>query len=327
MDDVLALRPRDAGAVGVTRWRLEGPEYVRVRHGLYAAAQTPLDDVDVRIALVARSLPSGYVLGGWAAARMHERAAASLRGDRLAVFDGRLPEMDPDARTHLPVLVCASRPRRLRPLVGARLFRSDLGPDDVASIDGVPVTAPVRTAFDLARLWRTTPAVVALDRLRGLGLVSGDDVAAQIAAHPGWLGVGRARRASSLSDDGVESPRESMMRLLWLGTRLPRPLCNPVIHDRAGRSVARVDLLDDAAGLVAEYDGADHADARRRWSDAVREEALEGLGLVVVRANDPDITTSAGRARWQSRLRAAHLRARTWHRPRRWKASVPRHPA
>ena len=317
MDHIGALTRRQAEVAGLSRWRLEGPEYVRVRHGLYAPAGTPLDDADVRIALVAGALPTGYAVGGWAAARLHERAAAGP-GDELVVFDGRLAEMDPRDRAELPVLVCGSRPCRVRPQPGMRLFRSDLGPDDVAVVEGVVVTSAGRTAFDLARLWDTTPGVVALDRFRSLGLVTPEALGAVIAARRGWVGVGRARRALELSADGVESPRESMVRLLWHGARLPRPTCNAVVRDRHGRFVARVDLLDDASGLVAEYDGAVHAAARRRWSDAVREEDLEGLGLVVVRANDPDVATADGRARWQARLRAAHLRARTWSRPREW---------
>lgn len=322
MGEVVALSSRDVAAAGLTRWQLDTSGLVRVRRGLFVPAGTELDDVDARIAVVARMLPDGYVIGGWAAARLHERSAAP-EGE-LVVFDGWLPEMEPPARARLPVLVCASRPRRIRGAAGVRLFRSDLDPADVTVVDGVPVTSPVRTAFDLARLWRRTPAVVALDRLRALGLVTAEQVAAGIEARRGWVGVVRAREALALSDDGVESPRESMMRLLWLDAGLPRPVCNAEIRDPTGRFVARVDLLDDAVGLVAEYDGAEHADARRRSSDAARQERLEALGLVVIRANDPDVASVAGQVQWQARARAAHARARAWGRPRSWTAAPRR---
>lgn len=322
MADLISLSPHEATSAGLTRRQLEGPGFVRVRRGLYVPAGTSLDDVDTRVALVARSLPDGYVLGGWAAARIHERSVAPP--DDLVVFDGRLPEMEQSARVRLPVLVCASRPRRLRGAPDIRLFRSDLDPADVATVDGVAVTSPVRTAFDLARLWTTTPAVVALDRFRALGLVTAEQVAAAIERRKGWVGVARAREALALSDDGVESPRESMMRLLWLEAGLPQPVCNAEICDQRGRFVARVDLLDEAAGLVAEYDGAEHADAQRRWSDALRQERLEELGLVVVRANDPDVSSAAGRAQWRARVRAARVRASAWERPQSWTAGVRR---
>lgn len=315
-DVVPAVTPREAARAGITRWRLEGPAYTRVRHGLYVPVGVQSDGIDERIALAAGALPAGYAIGGWAAARLHEWAGRDP--DDLVVFDGRLPEMDVPARRELPILVCGSRPQRLRPQPGVRLFRSDLAPDELTVIRGVPVTAAARTAFDLARLWATTPAVVALDRLRTLGLVDAEELGAIVAARPRWRGVADARRALALSDDHVESPRESMMRLLWLRSRLPRPICNAEILDLDGRFVARVDLLGEEVGVVAEYDGAFHAGAERRRSDAARQEVLEELGLVVIRANDPDIATHEGRVGWQARLRRAHDRARTSQRPQRW---------
>ncbi len=314
---VASVTPSRAAMVGVSRWQLNGPGYVRVRHGVYVPATTPLDELDTRVAVIASGLPPGFVVGGWAAARLHERRRVG-RADGLLVFDGRLPEMDVRSRVELPVLVCTSRPGRLRPQRGVRLFRSDIAAGDVMTVDGVPVTSPLRTAFDLARLWTTTPAVVALDRLRSLGLVSAEPLGALVAARPGWVGTARARRALQLSDDRVESPRESMMRLLWMRARLPRPRCNAVVRDLRGRFVGRVDLLDDGVGLVGEYDGAHHAGAEQRWSDAVRQESLEELGLVVIRTLDRDLVTVEGRHAWQERLRRAHRRARTWDRPRGW---------
>lgn len=317
LNRVPMLTSAEAARAQIGRWQLAGASYSRVRRGLYVPAGACLDGIDERVAIAARLLPPGFVLGGWAAARLYEQARRSS-SDELVVFDGRLPEMDADARVDLPILVCTSRPGRLRPQPGVRLFRSDLEPQEVTTLDGVPVTAPARTAFDLARLWPLAPAVVALDRLRALEAFSPDDVVTMLAERPKWRGVDVARRALALSQDGVESPRESMMRLLWHRAGLPRPVCNGVILDFDGRFVARVDLLDSGAGVVAEYDGSFHASAERRRSDARREELLEHLGLVVVRANDPDIASAAGRDAWQARLRRAYDRARSESRPRRW---------
>ena len=311
------LSSAEASALGVSRSRLVGG-YRRVARGLYVPMDTDLRGPAARIAVVARQLPAGFAGGGWAAARLHE---ASVRpdSDELTVFDGRLPEMDPEARTSLPIMVCCGPTRRRRPGPGTVLFRSELAADDVTTVSGVPVTSAARTAFDLARLWPTTAGVVALDRLRALGAVSGAEVAEEVAAHPSWQGVERARLAVSLSSDGVESPRETMMRLLWLAAGLPRPACNAVVHRVGGGFLARPDLLDDAVGLVAEYDGEHHAPAPRRRSDAARQEAMESAGLVVVRAHDGDISDPAGRRQWSLRLRAAHARASSAPRPRSWR--------
>ena len=307
---------------GVPPTRLRSAGFVRVTRGIYVPPNTDTAAPDTRLVALAERLPEGYAIGGWAAARVHEAHVRRGSGD-LVVFDGVLPEMDSSARVSLPILVCAPRSKRLRPIPGAVLFRSDLGSTEVQEVLGLPVTSPLRTAFDLARLWPTTPGVVALDRLRALELVSPEALSEIVEARPSWRGAPRARRATGLSEDGVESPRESMMRLLWLGARLPRPACNPVIRDQRGGFVARVDLLDDQVGLVGEYDGAEHASATRRQRDAARQELLEDVGLCVVRANDPDIATAAGRRSWQLRLRSAHVRARMLDRPRRWTASRP----
>ena len=306
-------------AHGVPPSRLVGVGYVRATRGVYLPSDSDLDDPATRVAAVAARLPPSVAIGGWAAALMHERRARGA-GDGITVFDGYTPAMDSSARGRLPVLVCGPRSARLRPSTDSRLFRSDLDQGEVMELDGIPVTTPLRTAFDLARLWPTTAGVVALDRMANLRLVSLVDVSELVAARQSWVGVGRARRALARADAGSESPRESMLRLLWLDAGLPRPLCNPDIHDARGAFLARVDLLDDAVGLVAEYDGADHASAQRRHRDAVRQEGLEQAGLVVLRANDPDIASETGRRAWRVRLVHAHRRAAATARARGWTA-------
>lgn len=316
-DERELITAAEARRLGIPRSQVTGRGFERAAYGLYALAGLDVSSVDARIAIAARRLPRGFVIGGWAAARLHEWRARRT-SDHLVVFDGQLPEMDPQARVNLPILVCGGPSRRRRPSPGTVLFRSHLPDDEVTAVRGVPTTTALRTALDLARLWPTTPAVVALDRLRALGVVAASDLAEMVAQRRSFQGIEAARRALALSADGVESPRESMMRLLWLEAGLPQPLCNPTVQRSSGGFLGRLDLLDATAGLAAEYDGDHHAGAARRRDDAVRQEALEDAGLVVIRANDPDINSPAGRRLWQSRLRQAHARARTTDRPRRW---------
>lgn len=62
----------------------------------------------------------------------------------------------------------------------------------------------------------------------------------------------------------------------------------PVI-DLSGRLLGVADLLDPVAGLVVEFDGADHRSARRHSSDVDREAGFRGVGLEVARVTGPDL--------------------------------------
>ena len=305
----------EARAIGVDRNRIARGGFVRVRRGTYVPAGTPVDDADARMAIAASGLPDVVVLGGWAAARLHERSVPST-SDPLVVFDGAMPGVGAGDQGALPVLVCAPREARIRPLPGVTLLRSGIESTERVVLEGVPVTSALRTAFDLARTWPLTPGVVALDRLRNLGLIDAEELEALTRRKAGWCGVGHVRRALALSDGGAESPRETLLRLLWTDAGLARPLANRVVRDLDGHFVARVDLVDPDAGVVGEYDGGFHASAGRRSKDAARQERLEALGLLMIRACDPDLATPHGRMAWQMRLRDVYARARA-HPPHR----------
>ena len=312
------LSARDAAARGRRADLRAG--YVRAAHGVHVAAGAGIDDPDVRIAVAVTGAPDSVTLGGWAAARLHEREALRRRAadrrapgdarpasDEALLFDGAVVGGRPgDLR---PVLLLAPPEVRLARRPGQRLLRSRVAPGERVALDGVAVTDGTRTAFDLARTSPPEDAVVGLDRLRALGLLRVEDLHALLRERSRWRGVPAARRALALSADGVESPQETRMRLAWLGAGLPAPLCNPEVLDDAGRFVARVDVLDPTSGLVAEYDGAVHAAADRRSADAARQERLQSLGIEVLRATSVDLATAEARARWQGRARAARGRA------------------
>ncbi|MFF1529793.1 hypothetical protein [Cellulomonas sp. NPDC058312] len=232
----------------------------------------------------------------------------------MAQFDG----WDRGRRAPRAVLLLAGRRTRLVDTPFRRLLRSPVGPDERCRVDGLVVTTPLRTAFDLARLTTVDEGVIALDRLRAIDVIDPDALARLVAERSRWQGSARARRVLALSADGVESPQESVLRLLWQEAGLPMPRCNASVFDGAGAFVARVDLIDPALGLVGEYDGAVHAAAQRRSRDAERQERLEALGLVVVRATATDVADGAGRDDWCARLRRAAARARLRTGPMPW---------
>ena len=169
-------------------------------------------------------------------------------------------------------------------------WRSVLGPDDIRAVNGIPVTAPLRTAFDLARSQPLEDAVVALDVMaRQLG-VAPAAVARFLRSHRRFRGVHLGLRAVSLAEPRSRSCGESRLRVVWMvDARLPRPLSNPTVVDDGGAFVAMPDLLDLDAGMAAEYDGSGHRDLDAHTRDNAREEDMERVGLVVVRATSLDV--------------------------------------
>jgi hypothetical protein len=79
------------------------------------------------------------------------------------------------------------------------------------------------------------------------------------------------------------------------------------VFDRDGRLLGIADLLDLEAGLVGEFDGADHRSAGRHSRDVRREDGLRRVGLEVFRVTGPDLLD---RALVVERMLAARRRAR-----------------
>jgi REase_MTES_1575/AbiEi antitoxin C-terminal domain len=165
---------------------------------------------------------------------------------------------------------------------GLRVHRGRVPPDEVIRADGVPVTSPVRTAFDLARWAPTlTERVVAVDALGHHCGVTPDDIRTLRNRHLGvWRG-GVVAEVLALTDARAESPMESRTRMaLHLGG-LPAPAVQHPVVARGARY--RLDLAYPHALLAIEYDGADHRGQRRARRDLLREAALTELGWKILR--------------------------------------------
>ncbi|HEX2809740.1 MAG TPA: hypothetical protein VHN80_26550, partial [Kineosporiaceae bacterium] len=285
-------------ASGLTEADLQGPTWSRLSYGMYSWDATA-PDLRGQLLRVGSLVPPGGALGGWAAAYLY--GAIDLDGTT-------------DSGVQLPVVVCAGRHETCR-RGGEQvvIWRSDLADDDVIQLDGVPITAPKRSGFDISRLspftgkaGRSTQdaeeALVLFDALLRTGMVTTQDVAAYGAGHPRRAGMRQSRLVLGNADEATRSCQETRFRRLWMvAAELPRPLVNQPIADLEGRFVAEADLMDPDAGLVGEYDGAHHSGAARRSADHVRAESLDALGLTVVRVTAPDLTQF--RARTVHRLR------------------------
>lgn len=158
--------------------------------------------------------------------------------------------------------------------------------DETCVVDGIRVTAPHRTAFDIGRTQSLNTAVVLLDALAQATDFKVADVVALADGKPGFRGIRQLRRALTLVDGGAESPPETRLRLLLVGVGLPPPETQIPFYDEFGMVRIRVDMGWRAWKVAVEYDGVQHwADRRQRSWDIDRIAILESLGWAVVRVS------------------------------------------
>jgi hypothetical protein len=162
-----------------------------------------------------------------------------------------------------------------------------LKPDEVVTVDGIALTGPARTAFDIGRRTGSRlPSLQRLDALANATAVGIDEVEAVISAHPGVRGLNRLRRVLPLVDGGAESPQETRTRLVLIDAGLPRPQTQIKVYDGYGEFVARVDMGYRELRVGIEYDGSQHWTApEQRQRDIDRHWALVALGWVIIRVS------------------------------------------
>jgi len=94
------------------------------------------------------------------------------------------------------------RRRHRRSVPGIRVHRArDLDPDEVTTVQGVPVTTPARTLLDLGECLGLRELEQALARAERNCLVTRDEVRAMVRRHPQHRGARLLRRLL-----GVEGP-------------------------------------------------------------------------------------------------------------------------
>jgi hypothetical protein len=147
---------------------------------------------------------------------------------------------------------------------------------------GLPLTPPDRTFLDLAPYFDLTKLVTAGDSLVRRTDVEPERLIEVASDAIGVRGVRLAREAAALVREGVDSPRESLLRLLIVLGGLPEPRIGYVITDTAGGWLAQPDLSYPEIKLAIEYDGRHHLVDVRQWrQDIRRRENLEREGWLV----------------------------------------------
>ena len=204
-------------------------------------------------------------------------------------------------RPHDPLQVTACPGSGLT-RAGRSSRESRLHEGDLVEINGVLVTAAMRTAFDVGRQRDLAECVVGLDAMAHAGLVSLPDLATYAEEHRGWQGLPNLRRAVRLAEPKAESPMESRMRMVvvLLGG-MPAPEPQVEIRNADGYVVARVDLGDRKRRAGMEYDGRAWHGGQAQVKDDRRDNGLVVEDWVVLRYGGYDV------------YRRPQLIVRQWH--------------
>lgn len=264
---VVPVRIDPRGITGPTRGQTQRTRWRQCAHGWYVPAGVDGDVVEQRILEQAVRLPESGAVTAW----------ASLRWRGATFFDGTAE----GGRRLLPVPLRPGGVGNLRRDPRAVISREQLAPYEREDVGGVSCTTVTRATFDeMRREGRLRPAVIALDMAAAAGLTSVAEMAAYVAGRSAWTGVPLVRKALVLASDHSRSPQETRMRLIWtLDAGLPPVLVNRAVFDLDGRLLGYPDLFDPVAGVVGEYDGADHRDRARHQADVAREALFRDHGL------------------------------------------------
>ncbi|WP_299576033.1 type IV toxin-antitoxin system AbiEi family antitoxin [uncultured Williamsia sp.] len=244
-------------------------DFRMVHRGVYAEAAVPLSPVETIRAAWLRAGPDS-VVGGISAAVLHG-----------ATF------FDHGATVEL-IRPPTGQARRFNDV---RVHRTELNPADVVVVDGMPVTSPIRTAFDLGR---RSPAWIALAHLDDLTRATDLDhmeLWRFVVAHPAVRNIRQLRGLVPWIDAGAESSGESWTRHLILADGLPRPETQVKVYDEHGTIIAKFDLAYRREKIGVEFDGFEyHYSDDQRLSNATRDRQTSGLGWHTERRNSVQLS-------------------------------------
>ena len=280
-----------AQRAGLTRERLtelvQTRRVRRVLRGVYQRADLP--DTQLNRARAAALVVRPFVV-------VCDRTAAWLHG--VDAFEHRELDILPPLETF--VLRGNARVRRNGCAGGQR----DLAARDLCVVDGVLVTAPLRTALDLACGLSRRGALAALDGFMRVHGITRVEMERELVRFRRRRGVVQARQLVPIADPRAESPGESWTRLEIIDSGLPVP--DPqfwVVH--RGRRLFRLDLAYPHSRVVVEYDGREfHESDERRAHDRARRKWLREHGWTVI-VVDKDSFKGPALDAWLLELRAA----------------------
>lgn len=231
---------------------------------------------------------------------LHEPAVLSHETSAAWQF---LPMLEPDLeRLH----VTRADLHASRDEAGVHHHAARLPDDHLVVVDGRTVTAPARTAVDIARERSLRQGVAAVDSALRAG-VSPEELRAVLHYCRSWPGARTASRAVSFGDGRAANPGESWSRLVLAGQGVPPDDLQVRIAD-ADELVGVVDFYWRAERTVGEFDG------KLKYKvppGASPEEAGEIVFLEKRREDHVrDLGHEVVRWVWADLLRPEHLAAR-----------------
>jgi len=282
----------DAESCGYTldqvRQRLDTSRWRALRRGIYTTCELwPTDDEVPPV-----SVDAAACLLVAADAVVSDATAATLHGIALL---GRQPRWIRLTRPRAQGGDCYAKRLTVWPAA--------LPAAHVTRAGDLRVTSPARTVIDLARRRGFRDGVVAADSALHQGLTDAAELSSVVRDCTRWPGIVTARAAVAFADAAAESALESLSRIMFVEQDLPMPS----LQERVG--AYRVDFLWDGR-VVGEADGAkkyDGSNPAALLDEKRRQEALEDLGLVVVRWGWDDVVRRP--AVTAARIRRALARA------------------
>lgn len=244
----------------LTRDELRSSAWQRLFQDIYADSQVTVTHLTRCTAVARWLLPPGAALAG--------RTAAALYGAIRA-----------DPQEPIEVLVPAGT--RLGPTQGVRVHTAEVALGDLVDRNGMPVTSPTRTCWDLARWLDVVEAVVVIDTLLARRVTTREALRDHALSRAGQRGWRLMLRAVDLADAGAESPQESRLRVRLVLAGLPGPVTQHVVQ-RDGRFVARLDLAWPDCRVAVEYDGLWHRDPEQFHRDRRRLNRLLGADWIIL---------------------------------------------
>jgi very-short-patch-repair endonuclease len=195
-----------------------------------------------------------------------------------------------------PRVIEVTSPMKGRPDRQHVIHRStDLEPQDVTELDGVPITSVARTLVDIGVPWGEKLASRALDEAQRQTLTDLRAVAGVLhrVARKGRSGVGVMRLIleERLSWAGItQSQLEDEFLRILRAAGVELPVSQVRIVRRGGRTVARVDFVYLDLRLIIELDGERyHTDRDTFRSDRRRQNELIQEGYRVLRFTAWDV--------------------------------------
>jgi hypothetical protein len=266
-----------AGRAGPTRGQAAGPKWRRTSQGLYVPGSVDGDVPEQRVLEQSMRLPPGGAVTGW----------GSLRPHGANFFDGR----EADGFTRMPVPLVIGQGRNIRGDELVSISREEVAPEEIVIRHGIPCTCVLRALWDeMRRVEDPREAVVAMDMAAAAWLASIRQMLAYALARTRWRRARQVMWALQLASEDSRSPNETRMRLAWeIDAGFPAPLVNQHVWDLNGRLLGIADILDPVAGVVGEFDGADHRTARRHSKDVGREGRFRDEKLEFFRVTGPDL--------------------------------------